>query len=374
MPRRKRAPGTFGTVEKLPSGRHRARYWGPDGRHHSAPILFLTRKDARAWLALKHAEIIRQEWLPPQARGRSKLTLATYAQTWLATRLVRGAPLRPRTRAHYQQVLERHILPQLGPWPLTSITSEMVREWYAELCDDTPTARAHAYSLLRAIMSTAGDQGKINSNPCVLRGAGSSARVHKIRPATLAELETITAAMPEQYQAMILLASWCAMRFGELTELRRGDVDLKGETIRVSRAVVRVAGRFEVGTPKSRAGVRDVAIPPHLLPAIEAHLSNHVGADMDALLFPSGRGAHVAPATLYRHYYSARDAAGRPDLRFHDLRHTGSVLAASTGATLAELMARLGHSTVAASLRYQHAAKGRDREIAALLSKLAANR
>lgn len=39
--------------------------------------------------------------------------------------------------------------------------------------------------------------------------------------------------------------------------------------------------------------------------------------------------------------------------------------------TLAELMARLGHSTAGAALRYQHAPQDRDREIAALLSKLA---
>ena len=39
---------------------------------------------------------------------------------------------------------------------------------------------------------------------------------------------------------------------------------------------------------------------------------------------------------------------------------------------LAELMARLGHSTPAAAMRYQHAAQGRDRQIAKLLSNLAA--
>jgi integrase len=60
----------------------------------------------------------------------------------------------------------------------------------------------------------------------------------------------------------------------------------------------------------------------------------------------------------------------RDDLRWHDLRHSGAVLAAS-GATLAELMARLGHSTPQAAMRYQHAARGRDRKIAKLLSKLA---
>jgi integrase len=79
----------------------------------------------------------------------------------------------------------------------------------------------------------------------------------------------------------------------------------------------------------------------------------------------------MALSTLYKVYRPARATAGRPDLRFHDLRHTGAVLAAATGATLAELMARLGHSTAGAALRYQHAAEDRDKAIAEALSKLA---
>ena len=79
----------------------------------------------------------------------------------------------------------------------------------------------------------------------------------------------------------------------------------------------------------------------------------------------------MAPATLYKVFYPARTAAGRPDLRWHDLRHTGAVLAAQTGATLAELMGRLGHTTPGAAMRYQHAAADRDAEIARRLSELA---
>jgi integrase len=89
-------------------------------------------------------------------------------------------------------------------------------------------------------------------------------------------------------------------------------------------------------------------------------------------VFPAKNGRHLQPSTLYRHFYRARAKAKRPDLRFHDLRHTGAVLAAQAGGTLAELMQRLGHSTPAAALRYQHAAQGRDKAIAAALSKLVA--
>ena len=258
--------------------------------------------------------------------------------------------------------------------PLSSITSDDVRNWYTRFGTKTPTLRAHCYGLLRTVMSTALSDGKIKATPCVIRGAGTARRVKKIKPATLEELEIITAAMPEPYQAMVLLASWCALRFGELTELRRMDVDLSDEVIRVRRAVVLISEGFKQTTPKSDAGIRDVAIPPHLLPALEDHLAKHVGDKRDSLLFPAKRGGYLAEGTLFRHFRKAREAADRPDLRFHDLRHSGAVLAAHTGATLAELMARLGHSSPAAAMRYQHAAQGRDREIAALLSKLAENR
>jgi integrase len=91
----------------------------------------------------------------------------------------------------------------------------------------------------------------------------------------------------------------------------------------------------------------------------------------DALVFRAATGGHLAPSSLYRVFYPAREAAGRPDLRFHDLRHTGATLAAVSGATLAELMGRLGHSTAGAAMRYQHAAADRDQVIAVALSKLA---
>ena len=88
----------------------------------------------------------------------------------------------------------------------------------------------------------------------------------------------------------------------------------------------------------------DVAVPPRFLEAVQGNLAAHVGHEPDALLFPAHHGGHLAKSTLSRHFDKAREVAGRPDLRFHDLRHTGAVLAAATGANLAELMGRLGHS------------------------------
>lgn len=151
------------------------------------------------------------------------------AKTWLADRRVKGEPLKVRTREHYAWLLDEH-LSTFGAVPIASITADDVRAWHTRMDKATPTAWSHAYGLLNAMMNTAVSDGKAVLSPCVIRGAGTSRRVHKIRPATLGELATLTEAMPAPYQAMILLASWCALRFGELTELRRKDIELTAHT------------------------------------------------------------------------------------------------------------------------------------------------
>jgi integrase len=371
----------FGQIVKLPSGRYRARYTGPDTVRHNGPATFETIEDAQAWLTDERRLISAGTWTSPsarRARARSKVTFEAYTDAWLANR-----DLKPRTRQHYRSLLDNQILPTFGHLGLTEITPDSVRAWHALLGPAKPTLRAHSYGLMRTILGTAEKDELITKNPCYIRAAGTSRRVHKVKPLTLDELQTLVENMPEERQLMTLLAAWCAMRFGELAELRHKDLDLTNEVIKVRRGVVRVDGETIVGTPKSEAGVRDVAIPPHLMPLVREHLKKHTGAGKEALLFPGRDGAHLAPSTLYGKrptkrvagygFYAARAAAGRPDLRWHDLRHTGAVLAAQTGATLAELMGRLGHSTPGAALRYQHAAKDRDREIAAALSRLVEN-
>jgi integrase len=370
----------FGHVRKLPSGRWQASYLGPDGRRYTArkpdggPLTFDAKDDADGWLALRRSEILRNAWLPdnaPKPRAAVAPDLRAYSETFLATRVTRnGLPLSPSTQLLYRNTLDNQILPGLGTEPIDQITPVMVRTWHAGL-DTGPRQRAAAYSLLRTILATAVADDMLPSNPCRVRGAGQSQRARQIKPATIAELEAIASEVPARYKVMVLLAAWCAMRFGELSELRRLDVDVKNAVIHVRRGVVRGGSGRLVKDPKSEAGKRDVHVPPHLMPAVKAHLRDHVQAGSNALVFPAASGRHMAPSSLYAVYHPARKKAGRPDLAFHDLRHTGAYLAAATGATLAELMARLGHSTVSAAMRYQHAAADRDKAIAEALSKLA---
>jgi integrase len=361
---------SFGYIRKLPSKRYQASYVGPDLTRHMAPVTFHAKMDAEAWLLAESKLIASDHWVPPKRRrevmeAQLPPTFGEYAAGWL-----KSGKLRDRTRHHYRQVLDRQ-LSNLLKLRLHEITPTVVRNWHTGLGPGTPVLRSHAYGLLRTILNAAVADGIIERNPCVLKGAGTAKTTHKARPATLPELAIITQHMPERLQLSVLIAAWCGLRYGELAELRRKDIDIKGRVIRVRRAVVRIPGKgTAVGEPKSDAGIRDVAIPPHLVPEFKRHLAA-LPFGRDTLLFPGRNSEHLAPSALYRHFYPARKAAGRPDLRWHDLRHTGATLAAATGATLAELMARLGHSTQGAAMRYQHAASDRDQVIAEALSKLA---
>jgi integrase len=62
--------------------------------------------------------------------------------------------------------------------------------------------------------------------------------------------------------------------------------------------------------------------------------------------------------------------AGVDRLHVHDLRHTGNTWAAETGATLRDLMDRMGHATTRAALIYLHKSAGRDQVIADRLSDM----
>ncbi len=365
----KRRSRGSGKCRQLPSGKWQTKIIGSDGTYHTAPSTFDTKMDAEAWLAAQVQDLDIGVWSAPKSRTGRGLQLDEFAGGWLA-----GRNLRPRVRFEYQSLLDNRILPDLGDVPISRINASMVRQWHINQGTDKPSATAHAYDLLRNILNGAIDDELITVNPCRIRGASKARSTKKIKPATIPELATIEQALPERYRAMMLIAVWCGARFGEVTELRRKDIDLEAMEIHILRAVVNVPGSgFVVGETKSEAGVRDIDIPPHILPAVENHVDNYVGAGAEALLFPSARDPlkHLSQSTRDKVFDRARNVAGRPDLRWHDLRHTGASLAAAAGATLAELKKLMGHSTTDAAMIYQHALDGRGKIIAERLSEMA---
>ena len=355
-----------GTVRKMKSGRWQARYQFPNGGPRKpAPQTFLIKRDANAWLSQMHADVTRGKITSTEAT--MAVAFEKYAAKWLTDRRVKGRPLAARTVEGYESLLATYLNPTFGRFPVHTITRQLVNGWYAMLPEEKPTTRARSYSLLRAILATAVEDEHLIANPAKVRGAGSVDRKHRVTLPTDAQFDALTEAMPERYRAMMLLAYWCGLRFGELTELRRADVDTKEGILHVRRAVVLVRGKFVVKSTKSAAGERDVWIPSHVLPHLREHLLQHAGPE---LLFPSKDDPtkHLRQSTLAKVFYKARAKAGLPTLRFHDLRHAHLTKFAQTGATQAEIMKQAGHSTTVASQRYQHAAEDRMREISERMS------
>jgi integrase len=394
-PRQRRPKRSFGVVRELPSGRIQA-YYTLNGVRHRAPTTFFTRADASAWLAMREAEIVEHRWKPAPPPEQEVVRFGEYVETWLA-----GRDLSPKTAAAYRSMI-RGRLAVFSDFSLDQFTPMLIKKWWEDTDKAAhPYAARRAYELLRAILATASRPDEDTDRPPLIpfnparlsaktlrRAAGAAGHFRRprtrVQPATLDELDIIVREMPDRYRAMVLLAAWCAPRFGELTELRRKDLVIRKDkqgnpvsgVVHIVRAVVwPSADQPMIKEPKSEAGIRDVAIPPHILPALVEHLDHWAAPGPEGLLFPAVEsGGHMKSGALYKVYRRARAIAGRPDMRWHDLRHTGATMAAQTGATLAELMNRLGHANAAAALIYQHAAAGRDEEIARRLSAMAEGR
>jgi integrase len=353
----------FGRVRQLASGRWQARYPGPDGIDYPAPDTFATKTDADIWLTMKEAEIRKGDWLNPDA---GTVPFEEYAKSWVAER----PNLRPKTVQLYEGLVRLHLVPvlsALGVVTVADIKEATVRKWRKNLLDSGLGAVtvAKAYRLLKAIMSTAVDDGLLKRNPCRIDGAGQEHSPE--RPVlTLAQIFAVADAFTDRrYRLLILLAVFCSLRWGELAALPRSCVDTAAGIIVVRASVVELArGPLVTGPTKSAAGNRDVTIPAFLLPDVIAHLTEFTAAAPRALVFTGPKGAQLRRSNFTRPWKKATDAAGLTGFHFHDLRHTGNTLAGEAGATLRELMDRMGHASTRAALIYQHRTTHRDKLIA----------
>ena len=409
----------FGYVRKLRSGRYSASYTGPTGQRHFAPETFARKSDAERWLSLTETQIFNGEWTDPE---RAKVELGEYAAKWINER----PGLRPRTVELYRWLLTKHVIPHLGAVQLGKLSTSMIRSWRTQLLNSgvSESVTAKAYRLLRAVLMTAVVEDKIlTRNPCQVRGAGTEnaperptlsvaqvfdlaervgvrpvgnlrkldngeyrvryqatgdvmRRLHQTFPTrleaeralwNLAEDGRADVIRDDRLRALILLAAFASLRWGEVTALRRCDIDTVNHTVRVRAAYVEQAnGQMLLGPPKSRAGRRTVAIPAAIVPHLRTHLEKYTKPGDDALVFTGIKGGPLRRSgfnkvTRWKHVV---EALGVPNLHFHDLRHTGNTLAADMGVSLRNLMARMGHDNERAALLYQHRSNTADRTIA----------
>lgn len=249
----------------------------------------------------------------------------------------------------------------------------MIREWRSNLLASgvSQSMAAKSYRLLRAVLMTAVTEDEmIRKNPCRLKGADQEHAPE--RPVlSVDQVVMLANAVPPRYRALVLTATFASLRWGEVSALQRRDIDTAAGTLTVRQAFIEVRGEgMRLAPPKSRAGRRTIALPPGILPALQVHLDEYVPQQADAFVFTGPSGAPIWRGNFNKlvRWQDAARAVGAPGLHFHDLRHTGNTLAAQTGASLKDLMARMGHDSTAAAIIYQHASSEADRAIADAVS------
>jgi integrase len=383
----------------------------------TGPETYERKGDADKALVLIEAQMSAGEWTDPE---RAKIRLGDYASAWIAER----PGLRPRTADLYRWLLGKHITPYLGGVLLSKLSTRLVREWRATLLRNgvSVSVAAKAYRLLRAILMTAVEEDRLlPRNPCRIRGAGDEETGERpvLTVAQVYELAEVVGRHPvgnirklpaggyrlrisrdgvmrtcpetymsradaqralwvmaadgradstydRRYRALVLLATFASLRWGEATALRRCDLDLELGAVRVRAAFIeRSTGEILLGPPKSRAGRRVVGIPDAIIPALREHLAVFVGAEPGSLVFPGAKGGPLRRGNFNKMsgWPQVVASVGMPGLHFHDLRHTGNHFAARSGAALRDLMARMGHDSERAAMIYQHEVQGADKTI-----------
>ena len=374
----------FGSLRKLPSGNWQVRYPGPDGILRPDRATYPTKTAAEQRLVEIESELLKGDWLDPDAGA---VLFKDYAAQWIAERT-----LKPRSREEYERNLRLHVYPALGEKPLNGIGAPEIRTWRAKLlaAGTGSSTVAKTYRILHVIFATALDDDLIRRNPCRIKKAGTETADE--RPtATLQQVFAIADAIQPRYRLLVLLAAFAQLRFGELVGLRRANVVLppmrpptateitagadENQLIAEDPPLLKVqraTGEMEDGTqydadPKSEAGKRKITLPRALRSEIEHHLANFARPGLDGRLFVGPQGAVPRRRNFNRVWKRALKEAKVPDemgLHLHDLRHTGATWSAQSGATLKELMSRIGHASTRAAMIYQHATSDRDHAIA----------
>jgi integrase len=280
---------------------------------------------------------------------------------------VRTGRLSERTLIAYDEIVNRYLFRFLNA-PMNTITRADVE--YAVKA--TPSAwRAHdVLKVLRMILGRAVKAGKITMYPA---SGVDVPKIERREPRTLSpdELDRLVEAMPDRYRALVLVAAYSSLRWSELVALRVDRLDLIRDRVRVEEKITE-SGRLIAGTPTTERSRRGVTIPHTITLELADHLRRYPPGP-DGLVFTAERGGVIRRPAFHRLIWkSATIAAGVPEFRFGQLRHTGATMALEAGANPVLVAFRLGHtSTRMVEQHYAGRLDRADREIASALDAAA---
>ncbi|MGW4928652.1 tyrosine-type recombinase/integrase [Agromyces sp. NPDC004153] len=339
----------MGSVEPYASAagkRYRVRYRKPD---HSQTTKrgFTTKKEAELFLASVELGKAGGTFIDP---SNARVTISALGAAWLKSQ----THLKPSSTAVVESAWRLHVEPTWGRVAVADVRHSDVQSWVARLSSgeagrSKPKSAAlvhRCYGVLAGILDAAVKDRRIPSNPA--RGVGLPRKVSK-EHVYLSHLEVDRLARESGSHApLIRVLAYTGLRWGEVSGLRVGDVDLGRRRLSVSVNAVRVGGQVVVGTPKTHKR-RVVPFPAFLMGSLAELCSNR---EDSSLLFPDKFGNHLTTPTVRENSWFDRalESADLKPMTIHDLRHTAASLAVSSGANVKAVQRMLGHASAAMTL------------------------
>jgi integrase len=150
-----------------------------------------------------------------------------------------------------------------------------VQTWLADRKATTKLSSnsvAKAYKVLRMVMEVAVEAGQILRTPCRVKGAATE-RLLEMQAASPEDVAAIAASVEPRWQALVLMAAYSRLRWGELAGLRQKHLDPLHKKVSVVEQLLEIAGHLMFAPPKTSAGVRTVALPPFLVEVMVEHVA-----------------------------------------------------------------------------------------------------
>lgn len=164
------------------------------------------------------------------------------------------------------------------------------------------------------------------------------------------------AAAEDRWQVFVALCAFAGLRLGEAGALRVSDLDYLRRELHVTRQVQRVnGGEVQIRAPKY-GSERTVYLPDDLVKMVAEHVRLYApGDDPHRWLFyvPGGQPPHQNTVGYW--WRQARESAGLPNLRLHDLRHFFASGLIASGCDVVTVQRAMGHASATVTLStYSH--------------------
>lgn len=331
---------------RLKSGRvsWRVRWWqGSAERSRS----FSTRREADHFdRERKHASQS-GTYVDPQ---RGRVLVGEVWREYIASQV----HLKEGTRTGYETEYRLRIGPDWGVIAVNKVTREGIQVWVASLMETVGASTVrYAHRVLSLLLEHAVRTRRISENPAKginLPKLLRSERQYLSGSAVQALDERLRQVTGETaYPDIVTTMALTGLRVGEATGLNVGDFDPDRRRLTVRRAYRQIAGSYVLGSPKSQAGYRQVAVPGIVAKIVEPRVTQRAP---EAPLFTTNRGNIVRPENLRRttRWHETVTELGYPGLTLHDLRHTAASLAVQSGANVKVVQRMLGHASAAITL------------------------